>query len=349
MKEVQVKLAERSYPIFIDSGFASLREKLAAVTTGSLCLLTNPKVKRHCLGLLQKLLGNIPIVMIPDGERHKNLKTVERVYHQLIRHRVARQTTLLLLGGGVVGDLGGFAAATFMRGIRFVQLPTTLVAQVDSSIGGKLGVDLPEGKNLIGAFEQPRLVYANVSLLKTLSRRDLVGGLAEVLKYGVIKDKDFFQWVLANKENIFNGDIDTLTHVVATSARIKAEVVSSDERESGLRMILNFGHTFGHALERITRYRKYTHGEAVAIGMVMAAELSQKMGHCRTETCEAIRAGIASLGLPTEIPHLPAQRWLDAIGVDKKRRGDTIHFVFAQSVGQVMVQEVAPEKLVRLL
>lgn len=342
------KIPVNRYPIFVDQGLSSLRGELARLG-GPFYLLTNAKVHRLWRKALRPVIGEVPILKILDGEEHKNLKTVEGVYHQLLKQRVDRHGVLLLLGGGVVGDLGGYVASTFLRGIRFVQIPTTLVGQVDSSIGGKVGVDLPEGKNLVGSFYHPAFVYANIQFLTTLARRDLLGGLAEVLKYGVIQHADFFRWVVKKKENIFERNLDTLQRVVQVSAATKAAIVSQDEKESGLRMVLNFGHTFGHALEKLTRYRGYTHGEAVAIGMVIAARLSRKLGYCQPETEQEIIEGITRVGLPTRVPPFKSAHWLQAIGVDKKRHQGKIRFVFVKKLGQVVIESTAPERLVKLL
>ncbi len=346
MKNIKVKLGASSYPVFIEASFAPLRKQLSSMAAKA-CLLTSPTVYRVCYPALQKVIPQVPVIVIPDGERAKHLKTVERAYHELIRKKADRDTVLLLLGGGVMGDLGGFVAATFLRGLRFVQIPTTLVAQVDSSIGGKVGVDLPEGKNLVGAFAHPLLVFSNVSLLKTLSHRDLLGGMGEVIKYGVIADAKFFHWMMAQREAIFSRHSDTLSRIVRVSAQIKADVVSQDERESGLRMVLNFGHTFGHALEKITGYKKYTHGEAVALGMVIAARLSHALGYCRSEVVDEIVGGIRLMGLPTQYPDISSAAWQRAIGVDKKRRGGKIRFVFVEKIGKVTIAEELAANLVR--
>lgn len=348
MKRLQVKLKTGNYPIYVTQGIDRLDKALAGLG-GPFFLITNPRVYRCGFGRLRPRLRNISVIQIPDGERFKNLQTVQTVYRRLVRYGADRHARLLLLGGGVVGDLGGYVAATYLRGVPFVQIPTTLVAQVDSSIGGKVGVDLSEGKNLVGAFYHPRFVYADVTFLETLPERQMRGGLAEVLKYGVIRQAGFFRWVIQKRSEIFACRSEVLQTVVATSAGIKAEVVSRDERESHLRMILNFGHTFGHALERMTRYRRYTHGEAVAIGMVIAARLSRKMGYCDKATEEEIREGVRIVGLPSDIPSLSPILWLRAIGVDKKRHGGKIRFVFVKKLGEVVVDEQSPERLVRLL
>lgn len=313
-------------------------------------VLTNPRVAKLCLPTLKKSLTGrkIPLkmVLIPDGERFKNLATVAKAYRHLVRLGADRATPVLLLGGGVVGDLGGFVAATYLRGVPFIQIGTTLVAQVDSSIGGKLGVDLPEGKNLVGIFGQPAAVISHVPFLKTLPRRELIGGLAEVIKYGVIRDPDLFETVRKNFSRILNAESEILFDIVRRSSSIKAEVVAADERESSLRMILNFGHTFGHALERLTGYRKYLHGEAVGVGMGIAARLSERLGFCSREEAERVQKAVEAVGLPTVWPRLPKARWRAALDVDKKSRGGMIHFVFMKRIGEVVTQPIAAKELV---
>lgn len=314
-------------------------------------VLTNPKVAKLCLPALKKGLARRKIfpkiLLLPDGERFKNLETVTAAHRKLVKLGADRSTPILLLGGGVIGDLGGFVSATYLRGVPFVQIGTTLVAQVDSSIGGKLGVDLPEGKNLVGVFGQPKAVVSHVPFLKTLPRRELVGGLGEVVKYGVIRDPELFDHVRLNLPQIVKGDEDLLFEIVRRSAAIKADVVAADEKESSLRMILNFGHTFGHALERLTHYRKYHHGEAVGIGMVIAARLSERLGFCSKDQADRVREAVAAAGLPTAAPRYPKARWQAALEVDKKSRGGMIHFVFMKRVGDVVTQPIAPKELVK--
>jgi 3-dehydroquinate synthase len=251
------------------------------------------------------------------------------------------------LGGGVLGDLGGFAAATYLRGLSFVHIGTTLVAQVDSSIGGKLGVDLPEGKNLVGVFRQPKAVLSHVPFLKTLPKREVLGGLGEVLKYAVISDPTLLDLVLPRREAILKGDEDIFYEIVRRSSAIKARVVSADEKESSLRMILNFGHTFGHAIERLMNYRKYLHGEAIGIGMVIAARLSDTLGFCSTGDAKIVIQAVRQVGLPTETPRFTDAQWIRALEVDKKSRGGKIHFVFMKKIGDVAVQPFAAADLVK--
>lgn len=313
-------------------------------------VLTNPRVAKFCLPALKKNSEfrklNFKTLLLPDGERFKTLATVAKAYRGLVKLGADRSTPILLLGGGVLGDLGGFAAATFLRGLPFVQIGTTLVAQVDSSIGGKLGVDLPEGKNLVGVFGQPKAVVSHVPFLTTLPKRELVGGLGEVIKYGVIRDERLFEIVQKDLKKILKADGEALFEIVRRSSEIKAAVVSADEKESSLRMILNFGHTFGHALERLTGYRKFHHGEAVGVGMVIAARLSERLGFCSKAEAETVRRAVEAAGLPTTCPRFPSERWQAALEVDKKSRGGMIHFVFMKRIGEVATQPIAPKELV---
>jgi 3-dehydroquinate synthase len=352
MPTIAVNLPQSAYDIHVSGADdPDWTEPLAAIVQGrSPVVLTNSRVAKLCLPALKRGLArrriSVETLFLPDGERFKNLATVERVHRGLVRLGADRTTPVLLLGGGVVGDLGGFVAATYLRGVPFVQIGTTLVAQVDSSIGGKLGVDLPEGKNLVGVFGQPRAVLSHVPFLKTLPRRELVGGLGEVIKYGVIRDPGLFDLVRRNLVGIVKGESGLLLEIVRRSAEIKAGVVAADERESSLRMILNFGHTYGHALERLTRYRKFHHGEAVGVGMVVAARLSERFGFCSRDDAERVREAVSAAGLPTQAPRFPKTRWRAALEVDKKSRDGMIHFVFMKRIGEVVTQPVAPGDLV---
>jgi 3-dehydroquinate synthase len=290
------------------------------------------------------------MISVPDGERAKTLKWASRLYDRLLTAKIERGSTLIALGGGVVGDLTGFVASTYLRGVGFVQIPTTLVAQVDASIGGKTGVNHPKGKNLIGTFYQPRLVFIDVATLRTLPKRELIGGMAEVVKYGVIADPVLFEFVEQHASELLNYDMKALEHIVARSARIKAGVVSKDERESGLRRILNYGHTLGHAIEAVTGYGRIHHGEAVAIGMQFAARLSVRLGCCNDEVARRQRQLLNRLKLQTEL-HQPAsvRALLSAMTLDKKIRKGRVHFILPKSIGQVIVKPVEFEIIKEVL
>ncbi len=355
MEIIPVNLSSHPYSIHLSADereWGPLIQSL--IPFKKVIILTNPKVARFCQPVLKRVLSSIRVVhqtlLLPDGERFKNLATVAKAYKGFLKLRADRSTPVLLLGGGVLGDLGGFATATYLRGLPFIQVPTTLVAQVDSSIGGKLGIDLPEGKNLVGVFQQPQAVISHIPFLKTLSKREILGGLGEVLKYGVIEDSELFRFVMREKENIVAGDTEMLFKIVLRSSKIKAQVVAEDEKETrGRRLILNFGHTFGHALERLTKYRKFHHGEAIAVGMNLAACISQKLGFCTRETAMEVEDGVRKMDLPLLPPSFAKQEWIRALEVDKKSREGMIQFVFLKRIGEVVVEAISPRALVKLL
>jgi shikimate kinase/3-dehydroquinate synthase len=328
-----------------------LGERLAAhARSCTAAVITNPRVgKIYAARVVTSLnrSGFRPVVVtIPDGERYKTLRTASRVYDELVRRRFERGDLLVALGGGVVGDLAGFVAATYLRGVRYVQVPTTVVAQVDSSIGGKTGVDHPKGKNLIGAFHHPVMVYADVATLRTLPPRELVAGLAEVVKYGVIADASFFSYLEAQAESVLGGVPDVLVEVVRRSAAVKADVVRQDERETGLRRILNYGHTAGHVVETLTGYAAIRHGEAVAIGMDFAARLAARVSLCSEDVNRRQRALLERLGLPTRLPRIAASRAIQTMRLDKKVREGRVHFVLPREIGRVTVEPVAEKDIV---
>ncbi len=347
-----VKTPSKKYPVFVTGERERahwLKPLKKIVGSSRLLVLTSPRVARHAGKVLQEALGalRLPhhILSIPDGEENKHLHTVAKTYAGFVKHKADRGTKVLILGGGVLGDMGGFAAATFLRGLDFIQVPTTLVGQVDSSIGGKLGIDLPEGKNLVGVFQQPEAVFCHTPFLKTLPLRELRGGLGEVIKYGVIDDPGLFRFVSLNIRKILAADPASLLEIVKKSVAIKARVVSEDEKESGLRMILNFGHTYGHAVERLTCYRKFHHGEAVGVGMVWAAKLSYGMGLCSRQDFEAVADLVARTGLPTVMPRFAPSQWKRALEVDKKSRDGLIRYVFMRKIGQVETRPISPQDL----
>jgi shikimate kinase / 3-dehydroquinate synthase len=352
---VRVDLGSRSYSIEIGHGILpqigkrlrklGLRGKVAVVTVPRVGRLYGSTVRRA----LESEGFDTTRIILPDGEQHKNLKSVSRIYDELVRKRFERGSTVLALGGGVMGDMAGFAAATFMRGIGFVQVPTTLAAQVDASIGGKTGVDHVKGKNLIGAFYQPKLVLIDPDVLRSLDRRQFVSGLAEVIKYGVIWDEAFFSYLEDNMEKILRMESAALTHAIRRSCAIKAEVVQRDEREGGLRKILNYGHTFGHALETITKYRTYLHGEAVSIGMAFSARLAVRLGLSSAAVARRQIDLLARTGLPVALPKLRSADILRAMTLDKKVSRGRIHFVLAGEMGRVTVRSVEEKDIAGLL
>jgi len=332
---IVVELGDRSYPIVIGRGLLDGGFDLSEFIRGTDCLVVSNETVAPLY--LDRLLPNLKAcnvrsISLPDGEAHKTLATTQEILDEIVESGANRDTTLIALGGGVVGDITGFAAACYMRGVAFIQVPTTLLAQVDSSVGGKTGVNHEQGKNLIGAFHQPRLVLIDTDTLNTLPERELRAGLAEVIKYGAICDLEFLAWLESNISALLERDPQALAHAIRRSCELKAEVVAQDERESGRRAILNFGHTFGHAIERCQGYGEWLHGEAVAAGMIMAATLS---GIAADETAR-LRALILAAGLPTEPPAIDRERWLSAMGMDKKVRQKQLRFVLLRSLGDAV-------------
>jgi 3-dehydroquinate synthase len=335
-RSITVELGERSYPIVIGNGLLRGGFDLSAHLGGPDCLVvTNETVEPLYLEpLLADLSGKqVRAIALPDGEAYKTLETVEDILDTLVEGGANRDTTLVALGGGVVGDITGFAAACYMRGVDFIQVPTTLLAQVDSSVGGKTGVNHASGKNLIGAFHQPRAVLIDTDTLQTLPDRELRAGLAEVIKYGAIVDAEFFAWIEDNLDALIGCDAGALAVAIRRSCELKAAIVADDERESGRRAILNFGHTFGHAIERCQGYGEWLHGEAVAAGMVMAAKLSGE----DAAAAERIRKLLERAGLPTRPPAIAASDLLAAMGMDKKVRKKQLRFVLLRELGNAFV------------
>ena len=351
MEQLTVQLGDRSYPIQIGAGLlqTELKNLLGQIKGQQAAIITNPTVGALYTKSVVAALGDraVDVIEVPDGEAFKNLETYTMVMDALMQHRHNRSTTLIALGGGVVGDLTGFVAATFQRGVNFVQIPTTLLAQVDSSVGGKTAVNHPAGKNMIGAFYQPRCVCIDTDVLKSLPEREFAAGLAEVVKYGVIADADFFEWLEQNVESLLRKDDLALTHVIKRSCEIKAAVVAQDERESGLRAILNYGHTFGHAIENLAGYGKWLHGEAVSVGMVMAAKFAEQEHRLQQGQSQRIEGLLSAFGLPTTAQgDVAPDAMLESMGMDKKTIDGQIHFILANEIGDVdIVSEYSPENL----
>ncbi|MGI4778786.1 MAG: 3-dehydroquinate synthase [Janthinobacterium lividum] len=348
---VEISLGDRSYPILIGAGLLDDPASFADVPAASSALIvTNVTVAPLYAASLEKSLRrrfrSVHVLQLPDGEAYKNWPTLNLVFDALLGHVSDRKTVLFALGGGVVGDMTGFAAASYMRGVPFVQVPTTLLAQVDSSVGGKTAINHPLGKNMIGAFYQPRLVLCDLDTLKTLPPRELSAGLAEVIKYGPIHDMAFLEWIESNVDALMARDAQALAYAVRRSCEIKALVVGQDERETGLRAILNFGHTFGHAIESGLGYGEWLHGEAVGCGMAMAAKLSQKLGGVDEAFVRRLTALIERAGLPVVAPKLGADRYLELMRVDKKTEAGEIRFVVIDKPGSA-VMRAAPEPMVR--
>jgi shikimate kinase/3-dehydroquinate synthase len=345
-KEITVGLGERAYPIyFTQGGLENIGEILSVHQLyKKTTLITNPHIMNlYGYKVIESLknAGFEPfLIKIPDGERYKTLNQVNKIYDKLLSYKMDRYSSIVALGGGVIGDVAGFAAATYMRGVPYVQVPTTLLAQVDSSVGGKTGVNHPAGKNLIGAFYQPKLVFIDVDVLKTLKERDLKAGLAEVVKYGILSDEKLFSYLEKNTAKILNLDNHSLMRIIKRSCEIKAKIVEEDEREKGVRTLLNLGHTFGHAIELLTNFKKYRHGEAVALGIVLAADFSFRLGLCAKEVPGRIRKLISGIGLSVDLPKIPAGDFMKAMELDKKIKGGKVRLILIEMIGKVVIKDI---------
>jgi 3-dehydroquinate synthase len=349
METLSVALGERSYPIFIGIDLLAQSELyLPHIHGKQVCIVTNETIAPFYLTQLKNNLGlhQVGSVVLPDGEAHKNLTTLDKIFTALLTEKHNRTTTLIALGGGVVGDMTGFAAACYQRGVNFIQIPTTLLSMVDSSVGGKTGVNHAMGKNMIGAFYQPQAVIADISLLKTLPAREISAGLAEVIKYGLISDAGFFVWLEQNIELLIQGDEAALTYAVLRSCQNKADVVAQDEHEGGIRAILNLGHTFGHAIETAQGYGNWLHGEAVAAGMVMAADLSMRRGDISSDDLQRIINLIKRANLPVKAPaDMMPEQFVELMGVDKKVLDGRLRLVLLESIGRAIVTSDIDTKL----
>ena len=347
MRTLTVALGDRSYPIHVGAGLLRRSgELLAALPSPRVVVVTNPTIAKHHLESLSNALSAAGIrhdtITVAEGEQHKDWQTLYEVHTRLLELGAERSTTLIALGGGVIGDLAGFAAATYQRGIPLVHVPTTLLAQVDSSVGGKTAVNHPLGKNMIGAFYQPRAVISDTATLHTLPEREYVAGIAEVIKCGAVRDLGLFEWLEANMERLVEREPDALVHAVIESCRIKAEIVAADERENGERALLNFGHTFAHAIETATGYGTWLHGEAVAAGMVVAAELSERVAGLPAAHAHRIRELIERAGLPVTPPSIDPNRLFDLMAHDKKVTRSAIRFVLVEALGSGLIREGVP-------
>jgi 3-dehydroquinate synthase len=346
MLTVDVNLGDRSYPILIGDGFFGKSGMLDThLGATDVLVVTNDVVGPIYFDPLKQMLGDrrVESIVLPDGEAHKTMATLQSILDALVDHRFGRDCALITLGGGVVGDIGGFAAAVYHRGVDFIQVPTTLLAQVDSAVGGKTAVNHPGGKNLIGAFHQPRGVLIDTDCLKTLPDRELSAGLAEVVKYGLIADADLFVWLEQHADDLIRRDSASLHHAIRRSCEIKAAVVAEDEREQGRRALLNLGHTFGHAIERCAGYGEWLHGEAVAAGICMAANLGVRLGAIGDDAAERIRNLMKRLRLPTEPPDINPQEFLSAMSMDKKVVAGEIRLVLLNGIGAAEVTANYPD------
>lgn len=352
MDIIQVNLKEKSYEILIGKGILEdLGDHLLKkMKPGRCAIISNPTVSKLYRSKVEQSLRssgfNVVILEVPDHETSKSLTFAEQLYSELIKHKMDRDSCIVALGGGVIGDLAGFVAATYMRGIVLVQVPTTLLAQVDSAIGGKVAVDLETGKNLIGSFHQPILVLSDVETLKTLSKKEIQSGLAEVIKYGIIANKDLFELVENNMDKIFTKDIDILNEIVKRCSRIKTRIVENDEKEHGIRAILNFGHTLGHTLEAATNYHGYSHGEAISIGMIFASLLSIHFKELNNEEYQRIEKVIHKAGLPIRLTSsYDPKHIISLMRHDKKVKMEKIRFILPRTIGEVFITETISEMI----
>lgn len=340
MRTLQVALAERSYPIHIGEGLLDSFPLAEQVRGNQVMIITNETIAPLYLDKLTRQFAGIQCdtLILPDGEKFKTLDTLETIFDALMSKRHSRTTTLVALGGGVIGDMVGFAAACYQRGVDFIQVPTTLLAQVDSSVGGKTAVNHPRGKNMIGAFHQPRLVLIDTLVLDTLPARELAAGYAEVVKYGLIRDPDFYAWLETNNQGLLSREPELLAEAIYRSCENKAQVVADDETEQGNRALLNLGHTFGHAMETATGYSHWLHGEAVAVGMIMAVHMSRELGWLEQGLEEKLTALLASWKLPVAVPQgmTPAQ-FMDLMAMDKKVLNGQLRLVLLKALGQAVV------------
>jgi 3-dehydroquinate synthase len=350
MESLRVALGSRSYPIHLGADLIDQSELYAPHVRGTAAIISNDVVLPLYGARVRKALeaagARVTEVAVPDGEAAKSWQTLDRVFDRLLHARLGRDTTIVALGGGVVGDLAGFVAATYQRGVAFVQVPTTLLAQVDSSVGGKTAINHARGKNMIGAFHQPVAVISDVATLDTLPERELRAGLAEVIKHGAALDAAFFAWLEAHIEELAARERAALVYAVRRSCELKAAIVAADERETGVRAHLNFGHTFGHAIEAGLGYGEWLHGEAVGCGMVMAAYLSSRAGLLPIADAERITRLVARAGLPTHAPQLPRSQWHELISVDKKSAGGRVRFVLLEGMGRAKLQTGVDERLI---
>jgi 3-dehydroquinate synthase len=353
MEEIKVNLGERSYPIYIGFGILDDVGGLLKEAAADVCVLTNPVVgplyfERLEAGIKGAGIGVTKIV-VPDGEGSKDFDTLLTVYDSLVETGAARSTPLLTLGGGVIGDLGGFAAGSFMRGIPYVQVPTTLLSQVDSSVGGKTAVNHPSGKNLIGLFYQPKFVVIDIDTLKTLPEEEFLSGLAEVIKYGIISDRELFDFLESEREKILGMDGEALKYIIKASLKIKADIVSKDEREAGLRAVLNFGHTFGHAVENLTGYGAVKHGAAVAKGMGVSIAISGRMGLLSESERDRMTALLHDYGFDLSLPGFSQDEYRSVINYDKKVSGEAINFVLTGGIGCVSLKKIGVSDIVDII
>ncbi len=350
MEVVELELGEQSYSIHIGAGLISDSALIQSEISGERVLIvTNETVAPLYVDRLKQSLKDrsVDVIALPDGERYKTLDTLNTIFDILLTNQHNRNSTIIALGGGVVGDTAGFAAASYQRGIAFIQIPTTLLSQVDSSVGGKTGVNHALGKNMIGAFHQPRAVYIDTDTLQTLPKRELIAGLAEVIKHGALADRQYFEWLEQVVDDLLSADAETLTRTIKRSCELKAKIVASDEKETGTRALLNFGHTFGHAIESGLGYGEWLHGEAVGAGMVMAADLSCRLNMCPGEDALRLKSLIEKVGLPIAPPMGLINEFVTLMQRDKKSSDQGMRFVLLREIGKAEIVNAVDDGLLR--
>ncbi|AWD32765.1 3-dehydroquinate synthase [Candidatus Kinetoplastibacterium sorsogonicusi] len=353
MNIVKVNTKSSCYNINISSGRLKHINESIPIDTTSIAIITNNTISSMYIDIIKSSLKSIhkPIIEIclPEGEEYKNLHTLNIIFDNLLKNNFDRKSLLIAFGGGVIGDITGFAASVYMRGIRFIQIPTTLLAQIDSSVGGKTAVNHILGKNMIGSFYQPISVEIDIDVLNTLPKREISAGLAEMIKYGLIIDKNFWEWCENHIKNLINLDQNHLIYAIKRSCELKSFVVSKDEKENNLRAILNFGHTFGHAIESVLGYGKWLHGEAVACGMIQAAELSSNILNLKRSDVERIRSMIKNINCPILAPKIDIEKWLHAMKVDKKNTNGEINFVLLPEIGSSIIKSVSNKDIINTI
>jgi len=347
MKKIIVKLDKRSYPIFIGKNILLDRSLFDNVNKKNLVLITNKKIEKLHISKIKNTLLKKNKIIISDGEKYKNQDSITKIYNYLLKNKYSRDSCIVAFGGGVIGDMAGFAAATYQRGINFIQVPTTLLSMVDSSVGGKTGINHPLGKNMIGSFHQPIAVIIDTEILKTLSKRQFNAGMSEVIKYGIIKDKKFFNWIAKNTDKIKAQDSDSIIKIVKRSCEIKAEIVALDEKEKNIRALLNLGHTFGHAIENYLGYGKWLHGEAVACGFLIACSVAIQKNTMGISEYNKIKSLLKAFSLPTKLPkNINIERLFEIMSLDKKVKNNKMVYVIPNNIGKAYITNKISKNIV---
>ena len=347
MKKIIVKLDKRSYPIFIGKNILLDRSLFDNVNKKNLVLITNKKIEKLHISKIKNTLLKKNKIIISDGEKYKNQDSITKIYNYLLKNKYSRDSCIVAFGGGVIGDMAGFAAATYQRGINFIQVPTTLLSMVDSSVGGKTGINHPLGKNMIGSFHQPIAVIVDTEILKTLSKRQFNAGMSEVIKYGIIKDKKFFNWIAKNTDKIKAQDSDSIIKIVKRSCEIKAEIVALDEKEKNIRALLNLGHTFGHAIENYLGYGKWLHGEAVACGFLIACSVAIQKNTMDVSEYNKIKSLLKAFSLPTKLPkNINIERLFEIMSLDKKVKNNKMVYVIPNNIGKAYITNKISKNIV---